>query len=92
MKIKPYFKWFDFWVGWFYDTNKKILYIGLLPMIGIKIDLLYVEGKKRKKGENGTICGMDSGSCDRWGYWNSCSHSDCPVFTDPSYGVCVDDD
>jgi len=37
MKINLYFKWFDFWIGWFYDTKKKILYIQLLPMIGIKI-------------------------------------------------------
>jgi hypothetical protein len=38
MKIKLYFKWFDFWVGFFYDRKKNILYIGLLPMIGIKIE------------------------------------------------------
>ena len=37
MKIKPYFKWFDFWIGFFYDIKKKILYIGILPMLGIKI-------------------------------------------------------
>jgi hypothetical protein len=37
MRIKPYFKWFDFWIGLFYDINKKILYIGLIPMIGLKI-------------------------------------------------------
>ena len=39
VKIQFYFKWFDFWIGFFIDTKKKILYIGLLPMIGIKIDL-----------------------------------------------------
>jgi len=38
MKIAPYFKWFDFWIGLFYDVGKKILYIGLLPTIGIKIE------------------------------------------------------
>ena len=38
MKIRPYFKWFDFWVGLFYDTKKKILYFGLLPMLGVKIE------------------------------------------------------
>jgi hypothetical protein len=39
MQIKFYFKWFDFWIGWFYDAAKRRLYIGLLPMIGIQIQL-----------------------------------------------------
>lgn len=39
VKISPYFKWFDFWIGWFFDTNKQVLYIGLIPMFGIKIEL-----------------------------------------------------
>ena len=24
MKIKPMFAWYDFWIGLFYDKNKKI--------------------------------------------------------------------
>lgn len=31
------FKWFDFWVGWFWDKDAKALYICLLPMLPIKI-------------------------------------------------------
>jgi hypothetical protein len=31
------FKWFDFWVGLFYDTQAKELYIGLIPMLPIRI-------------------------------------------------------
>lgn len=37
MKIKFIFKWFDFWVGLFYDTKKKDLYIFPIPMFGFLI-------------------------------------------------------
>jgi hypothetical protein len=40
MKIKLYFKWFNFWVGFFYDRPTKTLYIGYFPMLGIKISLV----------------------------------------------------
>ena len=43
MKIRPIFKWFDFWVGLFYDTKKKRLYIFPIPMCGI-----YIERSSRK--------------------------------------------
>ncbi|MDF2615402.1 MAG: hypothetical protein K0Q47_57 [Sedimentibacter sp.] len=38
MKIKPMFAWYDFWIGLFYDKNKKILYVFPIPMFGIKIE------------------------------------------------------
>jgi hypothetical protein len=37
MKIK--FKWFDIWIGAFYDRKKRILYICPIPMIVISIPL-----------------------------------------------------
>jgi hypothetical protein len=37
VQIKPYFKWFDFWVGLFYDKSKRRLYVGMLPMVGVLI-------------------------------------------------------
>lgn len=31
------FKWFDFWIGWFFDVRAKVLYICLLPTLPIKL-------------------------------------------------------
>lgn len=31
------FKWYDGWIGWFWDTKKRFLYIFPLPFFGIII-------------------------------------------------------
>lgn len=37
MEVKLMFAWCDFWVGWFWDSKKRILYIFPVPMFGLKI-------------------------------------------------------
>lgn len=37
MKLKLIFAWYDFWVGFFYDLKKSVLYIFPFPMIGLKV-------------------------------------------------------
>lgn len=38
MTIKPIFAWYDFWVGLFWDSKKRKLYVFPIPMVGIVID------------------------------------------------------
>jgi len=35
VSVRFLFKWFDFWVGWFWDSKSRRLYVLPLPMLGV---------------------------------------------------------
>lgn len=37
MKIKPFFRWYDLWIGAYVDTKNKAVFICPIPTLGIKI-------------------------------------------------------
>jgi len=37
LKVKPFFRWYDLWVGIFIDNKNDAIYIIPFPMFGIKI-------------------------------------------------------
>jgi len=38
MKVSFFFAWYDFWVGFFYDQKKRILYVNFLPCCVLKFE------------------------------------------------------
>lgn len=37
IKVEPYFRWFDLWIGLYISTENRSIYVGLLPTMGLKI-------------------------------------------------------
>ena len=37
MAVKPFFRWYDLWIGLFIDTKGKAIYICPVPMFGVKL-------------------------------------------------------
>jgi hypothetical protein len=46
MTVKVFFAWYDFWIGFFYDQKKRILYICPFPCVVIKIERNQSDGEK----------------------------------------------
>ena len=38
MRIRPFFRWYDLWIGVYVDVNGRALYICPIPMFGVKIE------------------------------------------------------
>lgn len=36
--MKLIFAWYDFWIGWYWDRQRRRLYIFPVPMFGIMIE------------------------------------------------------
>ncbi len=37
MSIRPFFRWYDLWIGVYVDVAKRAAYICPIPMFGIKV-------------------------------------------------------
>lgn len=37
MTFRLYFRWYDLWVGVYIDTERRRVYIGFLPMLGLRV-------------------------------------------------------
>lgn len=41
MKIDLFFRWYDLWIGFYWDRKDRALYFCPIPCCGIKIDFDY---------------------------------------------------
>lgn len=39
MKLTPFFRWFDLWIGAYVDVKSRALYVCPVPMLGVKVEL-----------------------------------------------------
>ena len=53
MEIKPFFRFYDLWIGAYIDTDNRTIYICPVPMIGIKIN--WAEKPKKKPSLSGLL-------------------------------------
>lgn len=38
MRVRPMFAWYDLWIGAFWDSSKRRLYLFPVPCLGVRID------------------------------------------------------
>jgi hypothetical protein len=39
VSVKPFFRWYDLWIGVYIDRPNRTLYVCPFPMIGVKVSL-----------------------------------------------------
>lgn len=37
MKLSVFFRWYDLWIGAYWDRKERVLYILPIPMFGVRI-------------------------------------------------------
>ena len=52
LQVKPFFRWYDFWIGGYWDKVNRELYICPIPMFGLKISIRRVARKKRNENSS----------------------------------------
>lgn len=48
MRVRPFFRWVDLWVGAYWDRASRVLYLCPLPMVGLRLEF---GGKALPRGE-----------------------------------------
>lgn len=46
--VRPFFRWYDLWVGAYWDRKERVLYVCPVPMFGLRI---VVPRRRRKAGD-----------------------------------------
>lgn len=77
LKMKLFFAWFDFWVGLYFDRNKKILYLCPLPMFCISF---HIEKVKLCPACRLPMCKMAHNTGDGWLLHWGCDYEECDNF------------
>ena len=49
MKVAPFFRWYDLWIGAYWDRDARSLYVCPLPCLGVRIEF--------PKQPDGVVCG-----------------------------------
>jgi hypothetical protein len=44
VRVRPFFAWYDIWIGVYIDTDNRRIYILPIPCFGLIIDLKYDGG------------------------------------------------
>lgn len=69
MEITFYFAWYDFWIGFYYDTYNEALYICPLPMCVIRIN---------KDSYARAWFPRRCNKCGKWSWYYLCQDDNCP--------------